>query len=317
MRKWLTVLAIAIALVIAGIYIFIPRSLVVSVTVPVNCTQSATFRILADDTKWEKWWPGNESKANGETNSSSNLFTYKDYRFHVSRSSQNAIEVPIEHDGFTVNSTMSVFTLPFDSAAINWQCNLDADANPVKRLTNYMRAGDIKNIMLAVLQPLGPFVDKKENVYDYPFKIGSTKDTVLIATRFISAAYPNTTDIYHSVNLLKTFATKQKATITGSPMLNVTKLSDSGFQVMVALPVDRELLEKENIFKRRMVPGRFLITEVTGDANTVKQALEQVQHYFADYKKTSMAIPFQVLVTDRSQELDSAKWVTQIYAPIY
>ena len=315
MRKWLTVLVIAIALIIAGIYILIPRTLVVSVTIPVNCTQSATYRILTDNTKWKKWWPGNESEA-ADTNGSI-FFTFKNYRFHISQKFQNAIEIPIEGDGFKVNSTMGVFSLPLDSAAINWQCNLEAGANPVKRLSNYKRASDIKNLMLAVLQPLGPFVDKKENVYDYPFKIGSTKDTVLIATRFIIAVYPNTADIYRSVNLLKTFAAKQKAAITGNPMLNVTKLSDSGFQVMVALPVDRELPEKENIFKRRMVPGRFLITEVTGDVDTVKHALEQVQHYFADYKKTSMAIPFQVLVTDRSKELDSTKWVTQIYAPIY
>src|SRR5262249_45574726 len=158
------------------------RKLVVSVTIPVNCTQSATYRILADDAKWKKWWPGNESKTDSGTNDPSHFFTYKNYRFHISQKSQSAIEIPIEYDDFTVNSTMGVFTLPFDSAAINWQCSFESGANPVKKLTNYIRATDIKKTMLAILQPLGPFVDKKENVYDYPFKIGSTQDTVLIAT---------------------------------------------------------------------------------------------------------------------------------------
>jgi hypothetical protein len=30
-----------------------------------------------------------------------------------------------------------------------------------------------------------------------------------------------------------------------------------------------------------------------------------------------MAIPFQLLVTDRSTESDTSKWVTHIYVPVF
>jgi hypothetical protein len=41
-----------------------------------------------------------------------------------------------------------------------------------------------------------------------------------------------------------------------------------------------------------------------------------MQLYFDDYDKTSMAITFQYLVTDRIKEADTAKWITEIYAPV-
>jgi hypothetical protein len=66
-----------------------------------------------------------------------------------------------------------------------------------------------------------------------------------------------------------------------------------------------------------MVPGRFLKTEVTGGPYIIEHAHKMMQQYFEDYKRTSMAIPFEYLVTDRSKEPDTAKWVTRIYGPVY
>jgi len=55
---------------------------------------------------------------------------------------------------------------------------------------------------------------------------------------------------------------------------------------------------------------------VRGGQGTVENALEQMQLYFDDYDKTSMAITFQYLVTDRIKESDTTKWITEIYAPV-
>ncbi|MBS1565351.1 MAG: hypothetical protein JST39_13240, partial [Bacteroidetes bacterium] len=73
----------------------------------------------------------------------------------------------------------------------------------------------------------------------------------------------------------------------------------------------------DNIFFRKMVPGAFMVTDVRGGDETVVYALSQMRLYFDDYKKTSMAIPFAALITDRQQEPDSSRWVTRIYAPVY
>jgi hypothetical protein len=36
----------------------------------------------------------------------------------------------------------------------------------------------------------------------------------------------------------------------------------------------------------------------------------------SDYQQTAMAIPFESLVTDRSREPDTLKWITNIYVPV-
>jgi hypothetical protein len=38
--------------------------------------------------------------------------------------------------------------------------------------------------------------------------------------------------------------------------------------------------------------------------------------YMKDFKLTSPAMPFELLVTNRANEPDTSKWVTKIYYPI-
>jgi hypothetical protein len=66
-----------------------------------------------------------------------------------------------------------------------------------------------------------------------------------------------------------------------------------------------------------MVPGKFIVTDVVGGSHTIAQTYQQIHHYFQDYRRTSMAIPFEYLVTDRQQVTDTSKWLTRIYAPVY
>ena len=103
---------------------------------------------------------------------------------------------------------------------------------------------------------------------------------------------------------------------TGYPMLNITPLDNGQFQFQVAVPVNKMLADKGTIFSRRMVPGNFMMLEAKGGPKTVDHAMQQLQQYAIDYQRTYMAIPFQVMVTDRLNEQDTTKWVTRIYYPV-
>jgi len=35
-----------------------------------------------------------------------------------------------------------------------------------------------------------------------------------------------------------------------------------------------------------------------------------------DYQRAIIAIPFQMLITDRTKETDSTKWITRLYYPV-
>ena len=98
-------------------------------------------------------------------------------------------------------------------------------------------------------------------------------------------------------------------------MLNILHDSDK-YRVMVALPINKIVSVQEPISFIQMTRGNFMITKVQGGLATVQNALQQMQLYFDDYDKTPMAITFQYLVTDRIKEIDTTKWVTEIYAPV-
>ena len=87
---------------------------------------------------------------------------------------------------------------------------------------------------------------------------------------------------------------------------------------MTAIPVDRELpLTKEFAPKFLLKRGNILETEVRGGPYKIETGLNELENYKNDYKFTSPASPYQLLVTDRLKEQDTAKWVTRLYYPVY
>ena len=61
MKKWLIGLTVIILLLVVCSYVFIPERINISEEVLVNCTPGGAMRILIDENKWKKWWPGNNS----------------------------------------------------------------------------------------------------------------------------------------------------------------------------------------------------------------------------------------------------------------
>ena len=171
--------------------------------------------------------------------------------------------------------------------------------------------------MAAVSNAFRAFAEKKENLYGISISETSFKDTLLIATKATLTAYPGVRDVYKQVQALKKYAAEQQAQQAGYPMLNITPLDSPGYQIMVALPVDKRLPDKGPFFQRNMIPGKFLFTAIQGGPFTIQQTFKQLQLYVDDFRRTAMAIPFQMLVTDRNAEPDTSKWVTHIYVPVF
>ena len=116
---------------------------------------------------------------------------------------------------------------------------------------------------------------------------------------------------------LKNYSTKQGAKQSGHPMLNVYTVDSISFLVKVALPVNKKLKDEGSIkYKWMLGGGKILISDVTGETSKVDHAIKQLEYYLLDYNRVAPAIPFMSLITDRSKELDSTKWITRIYYPV-
>src|SRR5436305_1870149 len=85
--------------------------------------------------------------------------------------------------------------------------------------------------------------------------------------------------VYRYVNTMNDYAMKSGALITDNPMYNVTTLEKDTVRLMVALPVNKSLQQNNFISPIKMVPGNFLITQVSGGEGTVKNALIQLQNF--------------------------------------
>jgi hypothetical protein len=314
MKKLVPGLLIVVILFLGSVYCFFPSNLTISNIMTIDCTRDAAYRLLSAEANWKRWWDKRDDSSYSPKGG--NFSQDSKALFRLQQTLTNGVGIVITNDGIQYPGVIELLSKAPDSVVLNWKCNIYSGLNPVKKISRYRQAVALKKIVTDGLNDLCTFLENKENVYSMGIIRSSTTDTLLIATKYLSRAYPSTDEIYKTLAVLRQYITRQGARETGHPMLNVTRLAAGQFQTMIALPTSVELQGSGAIFSRRLVHGSFMISHIIGGPATVNNAVEQMQLYFDDYKKTSVAIPFQSLVTDRSAEKDTSKWVTDIYAPV-
>jgi hypothetical protein len=171
--------------------------------------------------------------------------------------------------------------------------------------------------MNRVLNRLCAFLSKNENVYGIVIERTHLKDTLFVSSKRVLAVYPSIKEIYELIKKIQIYISEKNTKQSGNPIYNVTALGDGQYQLMTAVPVNKRIEDAGDFSLKFMVRGSFMVTEVVGGEYTVNKAYKSLQQYFADFRRTSMAINFTMLVTDRQLQPDSSKWITKIYQPVY
>jgi hypothetical protein len=302
MKKWFIGIGIVLIVLIACIYIFIPGNLGITQVTPVKAAANGVYRVLADTSKWRNWWPSAPTSHNG-------------YRFTIQQRFPHALVLSVEQEDVSMQSRIVIMPVQRDSVSLVWQSEYASGNNPFKRISSYGKAVELKNTFAEILLKFKAYVENTANVYGYKIQQTSTTDTLLMAARATTTAPPSVQEVYKLVGQLKNYINTNGAQQTGYPMLNITPTANE-YQFQVAVPVNKILPDKGIIFSRRMVPGNFMMLEAQGGLKAIDHAMRQIQQYAADYQRTSMAIPFQVMITDRLKEQDTARWITRIYYPV-
>ncbi|OQP49315.1 hypothetical protein A4H97_28660 [Niastella yeongjuensis] len=309
MKKWLLVPAFIIVAAFAGIYLFIPARLDIVQVTPINCTVPGAYRNMATADKWKNWWPGSSW--------SSNSFLFQDGRYAITKKLLNTLEIGILHNKSSIKSTLYLVPAGGDSTTLQWTCTYPTSLNPVTRIQHYRQAINLKSNMAALLNHFKSFAEKIENIYGITIQETVFKDSFLISTKKYLAGYPSVEEIYSLIGDLKKYSAAQEAKQTGIAILNITPLSPFGYQLMVALPINKPIAANGRFFNQRIPLNHFWVTRVHGGDATVKEALYQFQLYIQDHHRTLMALPFQQLITDRSIEPDTTRWITDVYVPLF
>lgn len=309
MKKWFLVTAVVIIAAFASVYIFIPAQLNIVQITPINCTANGAYRVLSNADKWQAWWPGPQSN--------SNTFRYKNGSFSITNRLRNTLEILIQQNDLMPTSLLHVFPATGDSCTLNWQCSISTGLNPFKRIQHYQQAVALKSSMNSALSRFKTFAEKKENIYGISFEIIIFRDSLLLSTKSVQKDYPNVSTVYTQINALKKYSAGHQAKQTAPPLMNITPLNPAGYQLLTALPVDREVPASGPFFNQNIPLNRFWVIRVHGGFASVDEAIHQFQLYVQDYQRIVMALPFQKLITDRSKEPDTSRWVTDIYFPLF
>ncbi|HEV8270321.1 MAG TPA: hypothetical protein VGQ04_03390 [Chitinophagaceae bacterium] len=306
MKKVLIGLVLSIVFLLAAVYLFIPRKIKIEAAVPLNAALPGVFRTLINDSNWKKWWPGETP------------FVYNKQTYSINGRFFNVFGIDIYSDKDTINSRMELVLVKENTMTIMWNAEQASSNDPLKRFDRYRHAKQTENNMNAILQSLKTFLQKKENIYGFDIKETLVKDSALISTRRQFDHYPGAQEVDSMIQSLRKYISQNNAIEKNLPMLNVFELGNSRYEAMTAIPVDK-VLPKTNEFAPKFLlkGGNILEAQIQGGPYTIKKGLEELENYRADYKFDSPAIPYQLLVTDRTKEADTTKWITRLYYPVF
>jgi hypothetical protein len=313
MKKWLFALLVILLFAIASIYLFIPSRLTVTQSVPVTATQEGTLRFLSSLPNWKKFWPG----TSGENRDSTEFYSYGGYNFFLKTVLYNAIELNAEKNRDSVGTAMYILPYQLDSFRLQWTALLPSTNNPVKRIQNYFKAKQLSSLFRDILDTMGASLSKVETIYGLDIKKDKVPFQHFITTKKFLSQYPSIETIYTMVDELKGYAAKEGAHQTDQPIFNVYPSEESEFNLQVAIPIDKDIPNNDLFAHKWMMKGgNILSAEVKGGTKEIEKAKAQVNEYIIDYRRSVIAIPFQMLLTDRRAEPDSSKWITRLYFPV-
>jgi hypothetical protein len=317
MKKMFLFLFIPLLLFVIMIYLFIPAKIEITESVLVNTTDNGTGRFLLDEGQWAQWWNYSSADSTAKPLPATTSFTLNGDVYKITKQFYKSIDIQILHKSQVFESKLVIIPLTLDSTGIEWKCSLLSGYNPYSRLTHYAEARQIKSNMSLVLKSLRRFLAKNENIYGISIEKTTLKDTLFVSAKKITPVYPSLKEVYELIKKIQLHIAGKNTKQSGSPIYNITQLSDGQYQLMAAIPVDKRIEDAAGFALKFMVRGSFMVTEVTGGEYTVNKASKSLQQYFADFRKTSMAMNFTMLVTDRQYQPDSTKWITKLYQPVY
>ena len=310
MKKIVVFFFIVIAL-LASAYFIIPAQITVfnSIRVPVNL--DGAFRNISVEKNWRKWWPEKTDTL------SKSMLTLGNYQFSIQQVLYNAMAIGIQKGSVTDSSHLQFLAIGKDSVQIIWSTNISTGSNPVSRVSQYLHAVAIRKQTGVILTAMLAYLKPSQNLYGIEIKKEKVAIEFMVTTSALLEHYPTTPEIYTMVNALREYIASQHGETESFPMLNIVMLDSFHYKANVAMPIKHKIAEhKPYAVKAMFKGGNILVANISGDNKKIEAGIKSFNQYMADYQKIMMAMPFQLLLTDRTLEPDSTKWITQLYYPV-
>lgn len=294
----------------AVIFCFIPSKIKFNYDVTIEASDAVTSKFLTNQKNWDKWWPG--------TKISAMHYRYNDIDFTIDKLINSGAELTLQKGKLNLNCTINYLLINEGEVKITWNVIKKSGTGSIPPLIDNFKLPGIQKQIEAISKHLKLFLEDERNAYGYKIYLKGAKDTVLITSTTLSNTYPSIPEIYTIIGDLKKQAKDKGVKETNYPIMNITKINEKQYQVTVAVPINRSFTPSAKT-AINYIPkgGNLLAADVKGGSNTVKDALAQIKVYMKDHRLISVAMSFESLITDRSAEKDTSKWVTKVYYPIF
>ncbi len=303
----LSVLGIIILLTI--IIFLLPSSKIVTQTIVVECPNNAVIRNITNATNWAKWWPG--EKINDSN------FIYRKKNIQINIILLNGFKATTISNDIITSLDFQFSSIGSASSQFIFSSKFEFSKNPIKKSMQYLSYNSEKVDYVDFMNSLNEYFSSTEKVYGFKIEKQKVPNWAYISTKQSYQHYPTVDEIYGLIDQVNQYILLQKSSSKNSPILNIHSDNNKDYDVMVAVATDQNLPSNEKFFLKNMMLGNILVAEVKGGSTTIDQCQQAMKNYVEDYQKSSPAISFQRLITNRHIEKDSTKWVTTINYPIF
>lgn len=309
MKRVVVILGLLILVAISILYFGISSTQSFSRSIVTGCTQQGAMRVLIAERNSKQGWPG--KKLNDST------YLFEDLQYTTGSTMINGTGLSFLENGITSAGELITEETTPDSCRFTITASTKLPLNPVERVKVYFNQNHLKQTIDALLAAFESKFKDEEIIYGIKISIGRVQDSTMISTRKMMNHYPFVTEVYEMIDGITKHVQANGGETSNAPIMNVFEEDKNQFLVMVAIPTKNVVAANETYLLKRMLPNGFiLMSEVTGGNYTIEQAEASMKQYVLDHHKSSPAIPFQMLLTDRRVETDTSKWKTRLYYPV-
>jgi hypothetical protein len=307
MRKKLLI-AVLIVVVLLGVLWVLPYPVVFSKTVLIDRPYQPFERSVVNLKTWDKWWPGKRV--------ADSVFEYNGQQLHIDLVLLNGFQAS------TIGDSSKRYVFQFTPQAgsktsITFATVDYTGSNPFSKAAGYLRYFSRRSEISTWVDSVKSFFADTKKLYGMDVTRTRVTDPSLIALKQYFDHEPSVAEVYGLIAELRAYIVSQGGKETNRPMVNMYKETENMYMAMVAIATNKELPATDRYLLKRMELGYILTGTVIGGPALVKQGEENLSLYARDYSKVAPAIPYQLWVTDRMLQPDTAQWETKLYYPIF
>lgn len=309
MKRVVFIAAFIFIILLVFIYVFIPSIITINKTDSVKCIDKNVLLLVGNRQGWSKWLP--------KESFTPDHIQYKDYQLKLGAATYTSVTFEALNDADVIFNEIGFVKDSVTKTKISVISSVATGMNPFTRFRKWQMMKNYETVIDEMLRQFINFAEDKKNIYGVEITDGRIPDSLFISTRKTFDHHPTEVEIYQLIDQLGMYANAKNAKQVNQPMMHLEHLDSSHFEIMVALPIDKVINNEGDFLFKQMVKGNTLVAEVHGGRATINNGLKALEQFKSDYQFTSPAISFELMITDRRTEPDTAKWVTRLYYPVF